>query len=164
MYDRSSRGVGWIAFSSAVLIVGGAFAVIDGLMAVYRARFFSSTAVYAFSDLKTWGWIVFGLGVAAIVSGIAVLSGRGWARWLGVGVAGLNAVGQLLFAQAYPLWSLIIIGIDIAVIYGLTAHGSDLRAYEGVSSVQTPQRSETASGQEKLVDASEREERESRAA
>ena len=64
MDSRATRGAGWIAFSSAVLIIGGAFAIIDGLMAVYRARFFSSSAVYVFSDLKTWGWIVFGLGVA----------------------------------------------------------------------------------------------------
>jgi hypothetical protein len=163
MDARSSRGVGWIAFSSAVLIVGGAFAIIDGMMAVYRSRFFSSSAVYAFSDLKTWGWIVFGLGVAAVVAGIAVLSGREWARWLGVIVAGLNAVGQLLFAQAYPLWSLIIIGVDIAVIYGLTAYGSTMRAAESVSSVETPQRVETTSRQETLVDTSEQD-RESRAA
>ena len=158
MDARSSRGVGWIAFSSAVLIVGGAFGVIDGLMAVYRSRFFSSSAVYAFSDLRTWGWIVFGLGVAAVVSGVAVLSGREWARWLGVGVAGLNAVGQLLFAQAYPLWSLIIIGVDIAVIYGLTAYGSQIRS-EAASSVETPGRVDATMRQETLTDASERESR-----
>ena len=158
MDARTSRGVGWIAFSSAVLIVGGAFGVIDGLMAVYRSRFFSSSAVYAFSDLKTWGWIVFGLGVAAVVSGIAVLSGREWARWLGVGVAGLNAVGQLLFAQAYPLWSLIIIGVDIAVIYGLTAYGSQISS-EAASSVETPGRVETTMRRETPTEASERESR-----
>jgi hypothetical protein len=159
MDARSSRGAGWIAFSSAVLIVGGAFGVIDGLMAVYRARFFSTSAVFAFSDLRAWGWIVFGLGLAAVVSGFAVLSGREWARWLGVGVAGLNAVGQLLFAQAYPLWSLIIIGIDIAVIYGLTAHGSQVRGAETTRSVETPQRGETTSRRETLTDASDRESR-----
>ena len=28
-----------------------------------------------------------------------------------------------MFAQAYPLWSLIIIGVDILVIYGLAVYG-----------------------------------------
>ena len=54
MDARTRRGEGWIAFSVAVLLIGGVFAIIDGLVAVYRARFFSSSAVYVFSDLKTW--------------------------------------------------------------------------------------------------------------
>src|SRR5271157_2436761 len=124
MDARTRRGEGWIAFSVAVLLIGGVFAIIDGLVAVYRSRFFSSSAVYVFSDLKTWGWIVFGLGLAAVVAGFAVASGRGWARWLGIGVAGLNAVAQLMFAQAYPLWSLMIVAVDVLVICGLTAYGS----------------------------------------
>ena len=134
MDARTRRGEGWIAFSVAVLLIGGVFAIIDGLVAVYRARFFSSSAVYVFSDLKTWGWIVFGLGVAAVVAGFAVASGREWARWLGVGVAGLNAIAQLMFAQAYPLWSLMIVAIDVLVIYGLTAYGSRAAEQEALGS------------------------------
>jgi hypothetical protein len=137
MDARSRSGEGWIAFSVAVLVIGGAFAIIDGLVAVYRSRFFSSSAVYVFSDLKTWGWIVFGLGVAAVVAGFAVASGREWARWLGVGVAGLNAVAQLMFAQAYPLWSLMIMAIDVLVIYGLTAYGGRAAAQETVGYQET---------------------------
>ncbi len=123
MDARTGKGEGWIAFSVAVLVIGGAFAIIDGLMAVYRSRFFSSSAVYVFSDLRTWGWIIFALGIAAVVAGFAVTTGSQWARWAGVGVAGLNAVAQLVFAQAYPLWALMIMTIDFLVIYGLTVYG-----------------------------------------
>jgi hypothetical protein len=122
MYDRP-RGAGWVTFAVVALFIGGAFAIIDGLTAVYRSTFFTQNAVYVFSDLRTWGWITFGLGVAAVVSGFAVLSGREWARWLGIGVAGLSAVGQLMFAQAYPLWSLMIMAVDFLVIYGLVVYG-----------------------------------------
>ncbi len=146
MDARTHRGEGWIAFSVAVLVIGGAFAIIDGLVAVYRSRFFSSSAVYVFSDLKTWGWIVFGLGVAAVVSGFAVASGRGWARWLGIGVAGLNAVAQLMFAQAYPLWSLMIMAIDILVIYGLTVYGGRAAEQETAGHIETGQTSRASSG------------------
>jgi hypothetical protein len=123
MDPRTRSGEGWIAFSVVVLVIGGAFAIIDGLMAVYRSRFFSSSAVYVFSDLRTWGWIIFGLGIAAVLAGFAVSTGSQWARWVGVGVAGLNAVAQLVFAQAYPLWSLMIMAIDFLVIYGLVVYG-----------------------------------------
>jgi hypothetical protein len=46
---------------------------------------------------------VFGLGITGVVSGLAILSGSEYVRWLGVTVAGRGALGQLLFAQAYPL-------------------------------------------------------------
>ena len=118
------RGAGWLTFSGVVLTIGGVFATIDGLMAVYKSTFFTQNGVYVFSDLNTWGWIIFGLGVAGIVSGLAVFTGREWARWLGIGVAGVSALGQLLFAQAYPLWSLMIMSLDFLVIYGLAVYGS----------------------------------------
>ena len=121
--DTRSRGANWVMFSAIVLFVAGVFAVIDGLVAVNKSTFFTQNAVYVFSDLNTWGWIVFGLGVAGIAAGLAVFTGREWARWTGIVVAGLGAVGQLLFAQAYPLWSLMIMGLNVLVIYGLAAYG-----------------------------------------
>jgi hypothetical protein len=56
--------------------------------------------VFVVSDLRTWGWIVFGLGVVGVLSGLAMFPGSQWARWTGVLVAGLGAFAQLLFAQA----------------------------------------------------------------
>lgn len=123
MDPRDSRAAGWQTFSGLVLALGGIFAVIDGLMAVYRSSFFAGDAVFVFSDLRTWGWITFGLGVLAFAAGLSVFSGREWARWTGIGIAGLGAVGQLLTAQAYPLWSLMIMGVYILAAYGLAVYG-----------------------------------------
>ena len=91
--------------------------------AVYRSTFFVSDAVFVFSSLNTWGWITFGLGVVAVLSGLAVFSGREWARWTGIVVAGLGALGQLMIAQAYPLWSLMIMAVYVLAVYGLAVYG-----------------------------------------
>ena len=123
MDPRSRAGRGWVAYSAIVLTIAGIFGVIDGLMAVYKSSFFVGNAVFVFSDLRAWGWITFGLGVAGLLSGLYVLSGSQAARWTGVFVAGLSALGQLLFAQAYPLWAVMIMTLDFLVIYGLAAHG-----------------------------------------
>jgi hypothetical protein len=123
MDTRDTRAAGWQAFSGLVLAFGGVFAVIDGLMAVYKSSFFVGNAVFVFSDLRTWGWITFGLGVLSFAAGLAVFSGREWARWTGIAVAGLAALGQLLTAQAYPLWSLLLTGIFVLAIYGLAVYG-----------------------------------------
>ena len=92
-------------------------------MAVYKSSFFAGDAVFVFSDLNTWGWITFGLGALAIASGLAIFSGREWARWIGIAIAGLGALGQLLTAQAYPLWSLMIMGVYLLAVYGLAVYG-----------------------------------------
>ena len=134
MEPRANRGTGWVGFSAVVLTIGGIFALIEGLTAVYKSSFFTANAVFVFSDLRTWGWIIFGLGVAGVISGLAVLSGSEWARWLGVMVASLSALGQLLFAQAYPVWSLMIMAIDFLVIYGLVAYASRQSAAAASSS------------------------------
>lgn len=138
MDTYSERMKGRVGYSSVILTFAGIFAVIQGLLAVYRPELFIAGAAFWFSDLETWGWILFGLGVASIVAGLAVTSGRESARWLGVTVAGLLGLGQLLFAQAYPLWSLVMTGFAVAAIYGLFTHGEEERALStGVSSETT---------------------------
>jgi hypothetical protein len=49
---------------------------------------------------------------------------RKMARWFAVAVLGLNAIDQMLFIPAYPLWSLMIIAVDVVALYGLCAYGS----------------------------------------
>ena len=123
METRESRAAGWQTFSGLVLALGGIFAAIDGLMAVYKSTFFVGNAVFLFSDLNTWGWITFVLGALAFISGLAIFTGREWARWTGITIAGLGALGQLLIAQAYPLWSLMIMSVYMLAVYGLAVYG-----------------------------------------
>ena len=46
------------------------------------------------------------------------------ARWFAVAVVGLNAIAQMSFIPAYPFWSLMIIAVDVAALWGLCAYGS----------------------------------------
>jgi hypothetical protein len=58
-----------------------------------------------------------------------VLSGATWARVVGITVAVLSAIANFVFIPYYPLWSLLIIALDVAVIWALAAHGRDVRAW-----------------------------------
>ncbi len=125
MDTYSDRMKGRAGYSSVILLFGGVFAVIQGLLAVYKPQLFDVTAAFWFSDLQTWGWIIFGLGVASIVASAAVVGGSEPGRLFGVLVAGLLGLGQLLFAQAYPLWSLVMVGISLVAIHGLFTHSDE---------------------------------------
>jgi hypothetical protein len=44
-----------------------------------------------------------------------------------VAIAAFSAVLNLGFLSAYPIWSMMMIAIDVLVIWALTVHGGELR-------------------------------------
>ncbi|HEX6663449.1 MAG TPA: hypothetical protein VF025_07205 [Gaiellaceae bacterium] len=127
--EEAPRGAGWVAFSAIVLGLVGTFSFIDGLLAISSSKVFTANATYVFSDLHTWGWIVTILGALAIVASFALFAGSELARWFGIAVASLNAIGQLMFVHANPWWAVCMFAVNILVIYGLAAYaGSRLRS------------------------------------
>ena len=116
IYDTdygSPEGIGWVTFAAIML----AFA------AILSANVYTANAHFVFGSLNTWGWIVLILGIVQIIAALALFAGSDFARWFGVVVAGLNAIGQLLFVPAYPWWAIATFTIDILIIYGLAAYG-----------------------------------------
>jgi hypothetical protein len=76
-------------------------------------------------DVTTWGWITLLWGVLLIVAGLGLFVGAGWARWLAIIGVGINAIQQVAFManypQAYPLWNILIIALNVLVLFALTA-------------------------------------------
>ncbi len=120
---EDDRGQGWVLFAAALLMTLGTLNVIDGIAAVGNSQFFARHAHYLTGDLGTWGWILVGIGACQGITGFAIARGSDVARWAGVGFALANALAQLLFIQAYPLWSLAIFAVDLLVVYALIIYG-----------------------------------------
>jgi len=116
-------GGGWITFAAILLGLAGTFNVLEGILAIANSRVYTANQTFVFSDLKTWGWIVLFLGVFQLLAAFSLFGGSEIARWFGVFVAGVNAIGQLYYAPAFPIWSLLMFSIDILIIYGLVAYG-----------------------------------------
>jgi hypothetical protein len=66
-----------------------------------------------------------------LLVGIWLLTGSDSARWIAVLVVGLNAIAQIGFIVAFPLWAILLIALDVLVIYGLAARWDDEPAYTG---------------------------------
>ena len=127
-YEETPKGAGWVLFSAIALGLAGVFAFIEGLLAISSSKVFTQNATYVFSDLNTWGWIVTILGAVTILASFSLLSGSELARWFGITIASLNAIGQLMFVHPNPWWAMSMFAINILVIYGLAAYaGSRLR-------------------------------------
>jgi hypothetical protein len=120
--DEPVEGLGWVSFAAIMLGLAGTFNVIDAIVALTRSKFYVHGAVFVFSDLRTWAWIVLLLGVVQLMAAFAVFTGSQFARWFGITAAGINAIGQLLFLPAYPLWSMALFAVDILIIFALCAY------------------------------------------
>jgi len=122
-YYEGRRGDGWIVFGASMLGLGGVWAIIEGILAISNSKIFIADTRFIFSGLNTWGWIVLILGVVTTLAALAIVNGSEWARWFGIAVAGINAIGQLAFFPAYPWWAAAMFTIDVLVIYSLAAYG-----------------------------------------
>jgi hypothetical protein len=115
---------GWISFAAIMMMIVGSLDFFEGLIAIVRGKYYlvSSNQIIVF-NLSTWGWLVLIWGIVLFLAGLALASGSGWARWLTVFLAGVNILGQLSFlgSSTWPLWTLVIISLNIIVIYALTA-------------------------------------------
>jgi hypothetical protein len=81
-------------------------------------------------DYTAWGWVHLIAGVVVALAGFGVMVGQMWARVLGVVLAVVSAIVNIGFLAAYPVWSAILITLDVLVIYALTVHGREVKSVE----------------------------------
>jgi hypothetical protein len=119
-----SHGYGLLLFASVLLVVTGCFNLVQGIAAAAGSDVFPAHAHYVFANLTTWGWVTAILGALQLVAAVGVLAANQMFRWFAVVVIALNAIDQMFFIPAYPVWSLIIVAMDVVALYGLCAYGS----------------------------------------
>jgi hypothetical protein len=128
-YTTPSRGwAGFVAFAGIMLALIGFFDILQGLTALFNDEYFAvRNGDLLVFDFTAWGWITLIWGVVLIAAGLGLLAGRGWARWFGILAVFVNTIAQIAFLSAYPIWSAIIIALDVFVLYALTARWDEAK-------------------------------------
>jgi vacuolar-type H+-ATPase subunit I/STV1 len=122
----SGATTGWVRFGAVLMAVVGVFAVIEGLLAFFRpTTYVSSNGVVVAVTFTGWGWLHVILGVLVLAVGLALLREDvpGWARNTAIVLVALNAITQLAWLPAAPIWSIIMIVLDVLIIGALVAIG-----------------------------------------
>jgi len=123
---RSGPAVGFIVFAGVAMVMIGAFHALQGLVALFNDDFYVVGQKWIFQfDLTTWGWVHLIVGIGVALAGFFVFNGAVWARAVGIAVAAVSALLTFVWLPYYPIWSLIIIALDVMVVWALSVHGRD---------------------------------------
>ncbi|HSK61689.1 MAG TPA: hypothetical protein VK935_21820, partial [Actinomycetospora sp.] len=114
-------GAGWVRFGAVVMVVVGVFGVIEGLAAMVSPTYFvSSTGTVFVLTWTAWGWIHLILGALVAIVGAALLGeAPTWARGAAIALVGLSAIVHLIVIPVAPVWSLVVIALDLVILYAL---------------------------------------------
>jgi len=120
---------GWIVFAAFMMFLLGLFHAVAGLVALFKDEYFlvGKEGLVVNVDYTAWGWIHLLGGALMVVAALGVLTGKLWARLVAVLIALGSALVNLAFLAAHPIWSTIMIAIDILVIWALLVHGDEMR-------------------------------------
>jgi len=124
--DRSMAG--WIGFAGLVILIIGGLDVFQGLIALLEDNYFVvSRSGYLAVDLTAWGWGLVIWGALLILTGLALIRGRTWARWVTLVLVTVNIFGILGFLgnTQNPIWALTVLTLNVIVIYALTARWTE---------------------------------------
>src|SRR3954452_13758212 len=119
---------GWATFAGIVLFVAAFFSSIWGLAAILNDEVVQVGGQgVMILDFTAWGWAQLIVGVVMTLTAFGLFAGHGWARRTAVFFAALSAIAQVGTFSAFPLWSLLIVALDVTVIYQLTARWVPVR-------------------------------------
>ncbi len=122
--QRSEAGAGWVTFAGIILITVGIFQAFAGLVGILEDEILVVTPDYLVQlDATTWGWVHMIIGLIVVAAGFGIFSGNVLARTVGVFAAVGSMISMFFWLPWYPVWAIIVIAMDIAIIWALTVHG-----------------------------------------
>ncbi len=118
----------WVAFAGIMMITLGIFDVLGGVAALFSDDYFAVTKDgLLVENYKVIGVVHLCFGVLLIAVGWALLQLREWARLTAIVLVVANAAVHVALLNAQPIWSLIMVAIDVLVVYALTVRWADVQ-------------------------------------
>jgi hypothetical protein len=107
--------------ASVLLFTGSLLAILQGISAIAEDDLFVVAPKYTYEfDITAWGWIHFIVGIIGIAIAIGLMTGALWARAAAIVIAALSIIANFLWLPYYPLWSILVIALDLIVIWAVT--------------------------------------------
>jgi hypothetical protein len=127
MKDNAKQmwATGGMVFAAILMVIVGVFQIFEGVAAISLGGTFVDASGYAYSVNNTaFGWIHLGVGVVVLGAGLALFSGRIWARALAIALVVISIVANFFYLAYFPVWSLLIIALDVFIIWSIATAAS----------------------------------------
>lgn len=109
-------------FAGILMTTLGVLESIRGLAGLFTNDIFVTTPSYVFAfDTTAWGWIHLVFGLALLITGLLIVAGKLAGRVLGIIIVGISAILNFASLPYYPIWSVVLIALDVIIIWALAA-------------------------------------------
>ncbi|GGS95989.1 hypothetical protein GCM10010206_68410 [Streptomyces cinerochromogenes] len=113
---------GGVTFAGVLMVCSGILAVLQGIAAIAGDDVYFRVGSYVYRmNLTGWGTIHIVVGALVLLTGIGLLMDMAWARFAGLFLASLSLIAQFLFLPYQPVWSFVMMAIDVFVIWALAS-------------------------------------------
>ena len=120
--SREAVAGAFTVLASTLMILSGLWGFFVGITGALSGSFYAHVpTTYTFSlSPYWWGIVQMCIGAVVFAAGVCLLLGMLWARVVGVALAVISALANFLFLPHYPIWSIIVIAVDVIIIWALT--------------------------------------------
>lgn len=115
------KGEGTVLFAATLFLVLGIFNVIDGIVALVGDDHFSERDLF-FANLTFWGIVMLALGAFQLLTANLIFKRSANGQVAGIALCCFSLVAQLFFIPVFPIWSIIIMTLDVIIIWGLCVY------------------------------------------
>jgi hypothetical protein len=117
---RQMWATGGLIFAAVLMVVIGLFQILEGIAAIALGGTFVDPAGFAYRVNNTaFGWIHLVIGIVAIAAGLALFTGRLWARAVVIALAAISAIANFFYLPYAPVWSFVIMALDVFVVWAV---------------------------------------------
>jgi hypothetical protein len=122
---------GWATFAGCIMFITGSLDALWGLGGILNDDVVVVGGQGALvADITTWGWVHLILGVLIALTGVGLITGNSAARFAGIFFVSVNAVSQIVWFPAAPLWAFLLILLDVVILYQLTVRWDAQAAWD----------------------------------
>jgi len=120
---ETAWATGGVVFAGVLMLVNGVLAIFLGISALAKDDVWANLGDYVYKiNLTGWGVILIVLGAVVALTGGGILKGVAWARMTGIFLAALSMIAHFLFLPYAPVWSIIMIAVNVFVLWALATY------------------------------------------
>jgi hypothetical protein len=120
----TSEGRDWIRVVAVLLLIAGVLSILDGISALAKDDLFNDDKLL-FSNIHTWGVFFIILGAFQILAAHLVNIRHTSGLLMAILFASISGIAHFMSIGIYPIWSLIVMGIDFAVLFVLLTESDE---------------------------------------